>query len=107
MAELSTPLGSGSSPLANRLVEAVEAKLNELHAADGAVRYPTAARHASVAVLREMAKDAERDMQAEHEAWQASTLESNRQSYWGARSAYLRMHDRLLILADEIEKGGT
>ena len=45
-----------SGSLANRLVEAAEAKLNELHAADGVVSYPTAARWATVAVLRTLAE---------------------------------------------------
>ena len=49
-----------SGSLANRLVEAAERKLNELHSADGVVSYPTAARWATAAVLRELQSELER-----------------------------------------------
>lgn len=44
------------SDLANRLVTAADAKLEELYLADGAVSHATAARWVTVAVLRELAK---------------------------------------------------
>lgn len=53
---------SGSTPLTQRLIKSAERRLDELHAADGVVSYPTAARHATVAVLRELADEGERQM---------------------------------------------
>lgn len=47
------------SGLANRLVKAADAKLEELYLADGAVSHATAARWVTVAVLRELAESVE------------------------------------------------
>jgi hypothetical protein len=47
------------SDLANRLVKAADAKLEELYLADGAVSHATAARWVAAAVLRELAESVE------------------------------------------------
>jgi hypothetical protein len=56
--------------------------------------------------FRILADEAHRDMQTAHEAAQASRIDTHKHDYLGERAAYLRVHERLLALANELEALG-
>jgi hypothetical protein len=56
--------------------------------------------------FRILAAEAHRDMQTAHEAAQASRIDTHKHDFLGERAAYLRVHERLLGLASELESLG-